>query len=322
MKYPWLFFVFSAIVAAIIVSLLIRSYVAKKRNQHRNISVLAHTKGVRDLPAYKSAKRRYIILLSVAALLLATTVFSFTGVAARPIEQKPRDNNKETRDIMLCLDTSGSMDKVIPAIIDYFKNISGKLNGERIGLTIFDSLPASVMPLTDDYLALSETLGDVQGNLNVYTLSFDRGLSNIGEGLMGCINSFDVIGKGRTQSIILATDNSENGPRKILIDEAAAYAKKNGITVYGIYIPSTFIKNYETEDEKLFRNAIGQSNFYKTDPDNDSVTIDIVEKIIAQESAKTEGAREYVRVDSPGIYLLVGCIAMLLLTVVLWRLHL
>ena len=55
------------------------------------------------------------------------------------------------RDIMLCLDVSGSMYEADSEILRVYAELSKGFKGERIGLVLFDSSPVVVFPLTDDY---------------------------------------------------------------------------------------------------------------------------------------------------------------------------
>ena len=52
---------------------------------------------------------------------------------------------------MLCLDVSGSMSEVDVEVLSVFEELLDGFEGERIGLTIFNSSPVQIFPLTDDY---------------------------------------------------------------------------------------------------------------------------------------------------------------------------
>jgi uncharacterized protein with von Willebrand factor type A (vWA) domain len=78
-------------------------------------------------------------------------------VAARPIAQKTIQPVSTNRDIMLCLDVSGSMTDVDKEIVSIFDKLADGFKGERVGLTIFNSSAVQVFPLTDDYRFIQST---------------------------------------------------------------------------------------------------------------------------------------------------------------------
>ena len=125
------------------------------------------------------------------ALAATTLMVSAVAAAARPVELTTIRPEQRNRDIMLCLDTSGSMSSADSAVVQVFAELAKEFDGERIGLTIFDSSAIQVFPLTDDYEYVQEQLklakdafdgepgsaGFLDGTWN------GRGSSLIGDGL-------------------------------------------------------------------------------------------------------------------------------------------
>ena len=62
------------------------------------------------------------------------------------------------RDIILCLDGSGSMDRYNAEVVRQFREIVSGLRGERVGMTIFSGASITAFPLTDDYEFLTAEL--------------------------------------------------------------------------------------------------------------------------------------------------------------------
>ena len=56
-----------------------------------------------------------------------------------------------SRDIMLCLDVSGSMVEYNRSVLEQFGRLLENFDGERVGLTIFNASAVTVFPLTTDY---------------------------------------------------------------------------------------------------------------------------------------------------------------------------
>lgn len=317
MRYAWMF-IFTVLIAGAIAFLAWYRYrINSIKRSKKHAAIIAHTSSIKQLPAYKKARRRYYFLLGAAAFFLATTLFSFTAIAARPVEIRADKRINATRDTILCLDVSGSMSQYQNEILSYFNKIVKGLSGERVGVTIFDSVAATIVPLSDDYISITDTLEDLNQNFHHYSAvnqSDKTSSSNIGEGVMGCINSFDTLGDERTQSIIVATDNRQGADNPtISIEQAITYGKRYGISFYGINtnergneLPGLF--DYTKNIFELRNNGQSIGGF--------------IDEIMNQEAVKVETARELIAVDTPEVFIMIGIISFTALMVVLWRLHL
>ena len=317
MRYAWMFIFTVLITGAIAFLAWYRYRINSIKRSKKHAAIIAHTSSIKQLPAYKKARRRYSILLGAAAFFLATTLFSFTAIAARPVEIRADKRINATRDTILCLDVSGSMSQYQNEILSYFNKIVKGLSGERVGVTIFDSVAATIVPLSDDYISITDTLEDLNQNFHHYSAvnqSDKTSSSNIGEGVMGCINSFDTLGDERTQSIIVATDNRQGADNPtISIEQAITYGKRYGISFYGINtnergneLPGLF--DYTKNIFELRNNGQSIGGF--------------IDEIMNQEAVKVETARELIAVDTPEVFIVIGIISFTALMVVLWRLHL
>ena len=338
MKYTWLFFIPPIVIAVIIFIAWYRYRMHSHDRDLRRVAVIAHTKTIKMLPAYRKAILRYRILLACAAISFLASLFSLTAAAARPTQRQERNTTSENRDVVLCLDVSGSMDLYQGELIKYFNRIVSSLHGQRISVTIFDSKPVNLIPLTDDYDALIETLDTLSKNFNDYKHSSIQAASSstnssaIGDGVMGCINSLDLSEENlRAKSLIISTDNNY-GPQSVDIGQAARYAERYGITFYGIYVPyseakrisqyenATKITNGNFYDMRLYYTSNGTDIISKDDADK---TIEsIIREIMAQETAKMEGAPEVIYTDQPNIALYISGACFALFMIAIWRLKL
>jgi Ca-activated chloride channel homolog len=217
------------------------------RKLHARRRPAAHTDRLTMLPEYQAALRRHRRWLAVAAtacaFLLASTVFA----AARPVDITTIRPEQHNRDIVLCLDVSGSMSSADAAVVDVFARLAEDFHGERIGLTVFDSTAIQVFPLTDDYSYAQEQLtlardafegkpgtsGFLDGTWS------GRGSSLIGDGLASCLNSFPPgteqdTKRQRSRSVVLATDNVVSGEPIMTLPEAAGIAKDRAVRVYAL----------------------------------------------------------------------------------------
>jgi hypothetical protein len=277
------------------------------------------------LPAYKAAERRYRLLLALAAICLITALFSSTVLASRPLKGELGKSRTNSRDVILCMDISGSLENYQKAILGYYKSIIKQLKGERIGITVFDGRPANLVPLSDDYDTLYDIIDDIESsNLKEYLTTLNSGglTSQVGSGLVGCINSFDnLTGSDRPQSIILSTDNHSSNT-DINIIQAANYAKSYGIKVYGVLAGEDISEG----EAASFNQAVAiTGGIYKTlsrEGDLDLSAKDVVDEITKQEAAIYEGASEYIYSDAPEIWLFISAASTIAFLIVIWRLRL
>ena len=102
--------------------------------------------------------RRYRWLTAAALVLVLVGGGVTSVIAARPAAVDAQQNEDYKRDILLCLDVSGSMVGVDAEIMRVFQNIVKGLNGERIGLRVFDASGYMAFPMTSDYEYIMDQL--------------------------------------------------------------------------------------------------------------------------------------------------------------------
>ena len=210
----------------LILVLVIASAVSRLRNKKRQPKIagtslpVANSYRLIRLPEYQKYFRRYKYLISVALLIVAVSVVMIIILAGRPTTKAVIEPESHNRDIMLCLDVSGSMYEADSEILRVYAELSKGFKGERIGLVLFDSSPVVVFPLTDDYDFVTKQLESAaeafkysfSGKYNsektkrIYDLISGvyegDGSSLIGDGLAGCVNRFDKLDHKRSRSII------------------------------------------------------------------------------------------------------------------------
>jgi len=325
MYHAWLFFLPPVVIAALVIAAWVAHKVNSKNRDLKRVAVLAHTSTVKKLPAYRKAARQYRIMLIAAAASFVISVFSFTAVIARPFSRQVYNSQNENRDIILCLDVSGSMRKYQKDILKTLSDIASKMHGQRIGITIFDGVPANLFPPSDDYDALAELIDELSDEEKFGTYNYSvlgSASSLIGDGVMGCINSFDKLeDEERSKTIIVATDNYA-GPETVDINQAARYAKRYGIVFYGISI-----NGYKSRNQALFQNAVELTGgaFYDVADASEkdaNAANSIVHNIFDQEAAKVAGADEIITRDSPELALIIATISFTVFISLIWRLRL
>ena len=94
------------------------------------------------------------------ATLVALVGAIILSVRVEETQTKKQDEN--ARDIMLCLDASGSMAPYNVDVLEEMQDIVKGLEGERIGLAIWSKATITVFPLTDDYDYALEKLEEAE----------------------------------------------------------------------------------------------------------------------------------------------------------------
>ncbi|GAA4666017.1 VWA domain-containing protein [Frondihabitans cladoniiphilus] len=312
------------------------AYVAWRRRTRdrlkRSGTPIAHSERLTALPEYRRVLRQYRALL--AGVLVAAIIASGVGVllASRLSTVSVVQPQSYKRDIMLCLDVSGSMTDVDAKIVDTFASLAKHLDGERIGLTIFDSSAVQVFPLTDDYDYVAKELTayrnsfQSQGDsgLRYWTgTDLGQGASLIGDGLASCVTGFDGSKSStRPRSIVFATDNYVNGSPLFTLKQAGQFATKGGIRVYGIdpvdYSSGDGLSTVALEMKQVVESTGGA--FYGL-TSTDTVP-SIVKAIDSREAGLFTGSKRLVITDHPNVLIVVGLLAMIALFGLLWRVRL
>lgn len=296
------------------------------RTPHQERARVARAERLRALPTFRQALNRRVLALSGILLLGVVSVVAAGVVAARPMSSQTIQPVNTSRDIMLCLDVSGSMSEVDVEVLTVFEELLDGFEGERIGLTIFNSSPVQIFPLTDDYEFIRGHLQSIRESFDfeqpipehwVGTLN-GNGASLIGDGLAACAMAFDHPDDERSRSIIFATDNEVNGASIVTLEEAATYAKSVGVRVFALNPVQGKDAAVSAELAEAAEISGGAAFGLR-----DTTTVeDIVAQVQEQEATELAGQAQVVWTDTPNLWIVVLLVSMLSFIVVLWRVRL
>lgn len=300
-----------------------------RRNAHHRAkpnAQIARAERVRALPSFQQAvRRRTVTLAGILTLGILATVLGGI-VAARPMSSETIQPTNTSRDIMLCLDVSGSMSDVDVEVLSVFEELLDGFEGERIGLTIFNSSPVQVFPLTDDYEFIRTHLASIRESFDfveeipehwIGTLN-GPGASLIGDGLASCAMRFDHQGDERSRSIILATDNEVNGASIVSLEEAADYASSVGVRVFALN-PVQDVDAGVSDELVAAAQATGGEAYGLRDT---TTVADIITDVQEQDATELRGQAQVVWTDTPNLWIAVLLVAGLGFLVLLWRVRL
>lgn len=221
LKYPYLLLLLLLYIP------LIWYWLGGKRSNYASLRV-SSLSGLKNLPGGR-------IFLLVIGKILELAAIGFLIVAlARPQQQNYLTNSHILgTDIVLAMDISDSMSNadIRPSRFEAAKTTAIDFIRQRgqdnMGLVIFGGEALSIMPLTNDLMALQNAVNGVRiGQLANGTA--------IGDGLVSAINRV-LNGQATSKSIILLTDGTNN-TGDVAPSTAADIAALKGIKVYTIGI--------------------------------------------------------------------------------------
>ncbi len=267
-----------AIIICVIIAIVIFAISFKRKGKFTTGKRVANTKYIKESEYYKSKVRKHRIYSILIGLVSTITICITSILIARPITKQTKSETKYNRDIIIGLDISLSENEVNLELVKKFKKIVPSIQGDRIGIVLYNTAPVVYCPLTEDYDYVNECLDTIQTQIEkviknngtipysydeegMETRSFwyggtiannqERGSSLVGDGLAGTVSSFPDLkeNKDRTRIIIFATDNDVSGTEAVTLEEACAYCKQNNINLYA-YCPSVDMNPY-TSSEKI-----------------------------------------------------------------------
>ncbi|MCR5155697.1 MAG: hypothetical protein K6C96_03320 [Butyrivibrio sp.] len=234
------------LVAGLIVLFFIHS---KRTGVYTRGTKAANTARIKNSPLYRSLALRYRILSAVMMAGILGSIVAGLFLIARPYRTDDTVSGVKKRDIILCLDVSYSLYDLNSEITDYLKGVVAGLEGDRFGISIFNTSSVTYVPLTDDYDYVIDRLDELSEYFKMqkeyyedYYLVYDdlryvpddkserlkelnerldyfeagtlydnwyRGSSLIGEGLGTALYSFPYLGNSERTRVIIMSTDNE-----------------------------------------------------------------------------------------------------------------
>lgn len=292
------------------------------------------------------AWHRWKILNRCAIVLLAAALITSLLQVGRPAHIHDSLEQASSRDIVLCLDVSGSTLPYDRDVIQSYATIVNHFQGERIGLSIFNSTSRTVFPLTDDYELVkrqltyaAKLLSNVQSQQTIDSMQqrqyqqiadWLEGTQNrteatslIGDGLVSCaamLPGFLYSSRAhRHASIILATDNVVSGKPTYSLKEALTLTKQAGIRVEGLYSGAQHTQD-QSHARQMRQLIEAQGGMFFT-RQNDNSTLGLVRTIEQRYVPKAQQLQHSALSDDPGIFTLIVILCFTGWLITAWRLR-
>jgi len=257
LRYPKIIMIVAITISVILLIIVILKYALKDR--YSRGKKIANTHFIKDNNYYKYLKIKLLILKIVSSCFGIASIMLAIYLLARPYKIDKIEEKKYNRDIMLCMDISGSVWNLNAEVIENLKEIVNTLKGDRFGVMVFDNSAVSMVPLTSDYdfvLHKLDSLKDFmtkksyvlteeeRNNIDlveIYNILLETkknkngtGSSLIGDGLASCTYNFTKLDEERSRVIILSTDNQLSGRPFVTLELAADITKSKNIKVFGL----------------------------------------------------------------------------------------
>ena len=333
--WPWVF------LAGVIVVLAVAGVTLLVAARHKTDDIeSARTFSLDDDLNTESASRlfrQWRVLSRLAVILLVVALALATALVARPSTVDEGEEKASSRDIVLCLDVSGSALPYDREVIDTYRQLVDSFKGERIGLSIFNSTSRTVFPLTDDYELVSKQLDkassilagvESQDDIDKMKDSDYQAISDWLEGTQNRKESTSLIGDGVVSCAAMlpgfaygnaSADNVVSGKPTYTLDEALNLTKQAQITVDGLFSGPKQSEADETTQE--FKSAIEAHHGVFLTQSNGASVSSLVKEIESRRNHENESSNKAAMVDAPGWWTLALAIVLMVWLALAWRLR-
>lgn len=287
----------------------------------------AEINSYKNLPSLRKTLRIIKTYSYLEAMFLTGLVLSVTLLLARPQSEILKIDEEKTHDVVLCMDTSGSMTDYIVPSFQALKDLANKNPTDRYAVSGFIDVSYTVLPLTRDIVSVNERLDHwieamSSNDEDEYPVELYLGLdsghvvgTDVARGLQGCMRRFGDLNTERSRTIVLASDLEDTSEDKTELFKVAQLLPRYGVKLY-VLMPTTYWKN----DPEITK-VVKLTNAIVKDVSNPSSTRDIVSGILRETLNKDE-VKQYARVDSPQLLWVIATIFSVLWAIVVvlrWR---
>lgn len=284
----------------VVVAFVVLAIVLLRRRSTGDAIAVAHAERLTALPGYRRLLVRYRVLVGALALVLVIGFVAAAALTVRAATVTVQRQDLASRDIVLCLDVSGSMVDYDSEVVDVFAELAKKFEGERLSLVVFNASAVTYFPLTSDLSYIEAQFARIKAEFASPDQSyfdgtlFGNGSSLVGDGLASCVTRFPDAASARSRSVILVTDNVVVGQQAFTLPEAGQLARSRDVHVFGVNPGDTAAKDYLSElSEEMRTTVVSTGGAYYALGDPDAIP-DIVGRITSEQAALTQGPARVV----------------------------
>ena len=312
-----------------------------RRAMRRSPVVVANSSYLDRLPSFVRAQRTARVVRAAQVGIAVIGVVAAAVLSGRIATERIETPDFATRDIVLCLDVSGSMYEYDTEILETFAEMVDGFEGERVALSIFNSTSRTVFPLTNDYDLIQRELVEGAEAIDFDEFGYRLGSRNYDEdkvrryvdfvdgtrgipdeasvvpdGLASCGQLFDQAEQDRSRSIIFATDNEVNGDPIFTLQEAVDGVTARDIDLY-TFFPGAYECGPECLEELETTTEDNDGELYQSsDPDAIPSIIDDIQRSQAVAMGSTPTV---VRTDHPTVGFVLTLLSLVGILMLGWR---
>lgn len=262
---------------AVLILLVVPLAIAVVRRFRRKRSLplfVGESSTLAALPSYRKMLKRATRLSRVEWVIVVLILAGLLLLVARPQSVVTSYNQEKSRDTVVCIDVSGSMEPYIPMALDTLEQIYKQNPTDRYSIVLFAGRGFTVLPLTRDQVAIQQKIDKmrdvyVKGDDPNYAFrSQSGGGTDIGEGLLTSIQRFDDLKTYKTRNIVLMSDLDQTGgdydPDGSHYLEKAALVPKNRINLFILQPPPEY--EYATSPQQIV--GVTGAQLFKIDKTN------------------------------------------------------
>lgn len=157
----------AAIIVCLICVVVIIFLNKSHKDKYSNGKKIANTQFIKETEYYKQKMKKYKFLSNTLKILSAMIIIITGILIARLVTIQVRSEDKYNRDILISLDISTSECEVNLELIKKFEQIMPSIEGDRIGIVIYNTAPIVYCPLTDDYDYVKECFEVLKEQLKI-----------------------------------------------------------------------------------------------------------------------------------------------------------
>lgn len=156
-----------AIIICLIIGIAIFFVNFNKKNKYTKGKRVANTKYIKETEYYKEKVKKYNRLSNIVKILSVICIVVASMLIARLVTIQTKSEEKYNRDILIGLDISTSECEVNLELIEKFRKIIPNIEGDRIGIIIYNTAPIVYCPLTDDYDYINNCFDTIEKQLKL-----------------------------------------------------------------------------------------------------------------------------------------------------------
>ncbi len=290
------------------------------------VRFVANSKTLGILPSFKKEQQRAQLLRTIEYAALGVLVATLIIIAGRPQQRIQKIEQEQSRDIVMCVDVSGSMKDYAASAFTTLQNIVNKNPTDRYSVVLFQNAPYVALPLTSDVSAINTIAKKFSDDFkdSEFTASDllgfksgdnDSGGTDIALGLASCMRRFDAIEEPRSRHIIMLSDMDHNSVSDQ--NAVAALLPKYGVKLY-VLAPQRDVAF--AQDSPVVQIAGASVGALDNDSDSSAALSSIFNSILS-----TRTSQAYVLADAPYGWWGIALIALItwwFSMVLRWRRHL